>query len=101
MLKPILIPITGVLAAGFGIVSEVPTLEPVLQYGALGLCGAMVVMNWLSSREMAKRLDESRTRIVELHTRTITTLDRLCQALEDRPCLANDQRVDDLKKGPR
>jgi len=101
MLRPILVPITGVLAAGFGIVSELPTLDPMLQYGALGLCAVMVCMNWLSSREMAKRLDESRERIVKLHATTISTLDRLCQGLEDRPCLANDQRVSDLKKEPR
>ena len=97
-MPPILVPVTAVIAVASAIIAQVPNIPDALQYGALGLCGLMVVLNWITSRSMALRLDEGRNRVLDLHERTISTLTRLCDGLEDRPCLMSDHRIRDTKR---
>jgi hypothetical protein len=89
----VLTPVTGIAAVALAIIAETPVFPDALQYGALGLCGAMILMNWLAMRDMAKRLDRDRKEIVELHTSTVSAIRRMCEGLEDRPCLAGESRV--------
>jgi hypothetical protein len=85
--------VTGLGAVASAVLAETPVFPDALQYGALGLCGVMIVLNWFSTRSMAQRLDRDRTEIVELHKATLATLNRVCEGLEDRPCLIGDHRT--------
>lgn len=71
-----------------------------LQFGALGLCSFMVLQNYNQQRALSGVIERKDREIASLVNRleTITlqnakAMNRLAQALEDRPCLASDQRI--------
>jgi hypothetical protein len=72
--------------------SGVPGME-FLEYGALGLCSLMVIMNFVERQKMGKRLDVQGEELIELHKTTLGTMSKLTDALHDRPCLVHDTRV--------
>ena len=67
-----------------------------LEYGALGLCGIMVVMNWLDRRAQGRTLDARNKRLDKLLTLNIRAWNRVADVFRDRKCVAGDSRVDNL-----
>ena len=93
-----IIAVTGLGYAFFGLLAEgaenkLPILDGYLQYGALGLCAVMVLLNYRDRWETVKQLKSQEERNVLLLQRNIRAFERISQALEDRPCLHGDQRI--------
>lgn len=70
------------------------------QFGALGLCAFMVFQNYNQQNRLTKVIDRKDgeigtlvDRLEEISSRQAEGLARLAQALEDRPCVAGDQRI--------
>ena len=72
----------------------------VLQYGALGLCALMVINSIRERRQMAAELDRRARRMEDLVKHNTDAMNRLAQALGDRPCLREDSRVRETAGGP-
>lgn len=64
-----------------------------LQYGAFGLCCLMVLYLLWYLTEMGKIIREKDKNFIDLLEKDIKSRTRLTQALEDRPCLQDDQRL--------
>lgn len=93
--------------AGIGIIAEVTNIpglrevSGILQFGALGLCAYMVYDQRLERkqhREERKELVQSlqtkeheNKMLIENFT---AATNRLAEALEDKPCLIGDQRIE-------
>jgi len=75
-------------------VSLIPeSTEPFLQFGALGLVGFMVFQNYRQSRDKDKTISSQSERMARLIADDTDAKNRLAQVLEDRPCIAKDQRI--------
>lgn len=66
-----------------------------VQYGALGLCGVMVVFLISHIKAQAEIIKAKDEKLTELLTDDIKAKNRLAEALEDRPCICEDSRVKD------
>lgn len=82
----------GVAAvSAIGLAQGGPEMQFV-QYGALGLAGAMVWFSRVDAREREKRmgmvLDRHEADMKELHEKTFKAIDALCQ----RPCMADKSK---------
>ena len=80
-------------------------LPEALQFGALGLCAVMVVLNWRDRQAMATLLEQRNQRYEEMAARyevlsreISTSMRLLADALSDRPCLHEDSRVNHHSK---
>jgi hypothetical protein len=63
-----------------------------LQYGALGLCTIMVILQYLDRRDLA-RLIQAREREKDAQiARFSDILSRFAEGLKDRKCIAGDSR---------
>ena len=71
-----------------------------LQFGALGLCAFMVMQNYRAQRAMAAELDRRNQRMEDLVAHNTESMNRLAQALGDRPCLREDSRIRHASGGP-
>lgn len=78
--------------------------SPVVEYGALGLCGAVVMFLCNYLKGLTKQHREERAELVtsmqtkdkqlaELTKLNTAAYNRLADLLEDRPCLCKDQRI--------
>jgi hypothetical protein len=77
----------GVVAAytGMTMISQaggVPT--NFLEYGALGLVGLMIWLNWKDKKALTDSLASREKRMEELVENAVAAINRLC----DRPCMA-------------
>ena len=100
MVSTILLMTAGVSGA----VSVVGMVTPTplwLQYGALGLCALMIVMNQADRISLTKRLDRERDAKDVLMKSTLGTMNRLCTILEIKPCLMSDSVLDEIKEAVR
>lgn len=74
------------LATGTGsiVTASVMPAPPdwIIQFGALGIVLFMVFQNYRQTRDLMK-----------LSADNARSMNRLAQALEDRPCLQDDQRI--------
>jgi hypothetical protein len=96
-----------VLAATTGLPAVSPSgsmIHGVIQFGALGLCGYMVYCNiryqntlmnqYHKERENLVATIEKATKMYEtLLERVLNSLNRVSDALDDRPCLRKDSRL--------
>ena len=78
-----------------------------LQFGALGLCGFMIWQNSLRSKSLIKVIDSQQEKMEVKNQRIEKLIDdhtksnnRLAEALEHRPCLANDRAIEKIRRGP-
>jgi len=88
-------------AAASGLLSIVGMVVPTpawIQYGALGLCALMIVMNYADRRSIVQRLDSERATKDVLAKSTLGTLNRLCAVLESKPCLMSDSVLTEIKE---
>lgn len=81
-------------------------IEQLIQFGALGLCGYMVLMNYRDRDRMLKVLDKRDEYIREeiearaqLMDKLTTAMNRISETLEDRPCILGDSRINQPKIG--
>ena len=87
-------------AAVSGVVSVTGMAVPTplwLQYGALGLCALMIVMNYADRKSMTQRLDHERDVKDVLAKSTLGTMNRLCSVMESKPCLASDSVLGEIR----
>lgn len=87
-----------------GIVSVVGMVDPTplwLQYGALGLCSLMVVMNYADRRNLTQRLDQERDTKDVLAKTTLGTMNRLCAVMESKPCMMSDSVLEEIRQAIR
>lgn len=79
-------------------IASLPALAKLLEIGALGLCALMVFMSYKERKETAVERKEERSSLVtELQERTdafTKAVNRISEALEDRPCVKNDKRIE-------
>ncbi len=75
------------------ILSNLPSSPAFLEYGSLSVIAFMVIQNYRQSKYAAERDDKKNERLEELTTKNTSALNRMAQALEDRPCLGGDQRL--------
>jgi len=80
---------------------------PFIQYGALGLCFLLVIRNWREGTRLSdllrgkdEKLERKNAQIIVMMEANRQALQnntdavrRLSEALEDRPCLKDDQRL--------
>ena len=90
--------IAPVLAPTSGSTGDPGMVGAVLQYGALGLCGLMVVFSFTRESRMAKRITEMEKFIETVVRNNTEAMTNLRDMLGDRPCLINDSRVKNLGK---
>lgn len=64
-----------------------------LNFGALGLCAVMIWQNWKDRQQLARELDRRHAHAEQLLQNNIAAMNRLADALADRPCLTDDSRV--------
>jgi len=69
-----------------------------LQYGALGLCALMIVLNYADRRNIVQRLDSERATKDVLIKTTLGTLNRLCAVMETKPCLTKDSVLEEIRR---
>ena len=87
-----------------GVVSAVGMITPTplwLQYGALGLCALMILMNYADRRSMTQRLDRERDIKDALAKATLGTMNRLCNVMETKPCLTSDSVLEEIREAIR
>ena len=72
-----------------------------LQYGALGLCALMIVMNYADRRNAIQRLDKERDTKDTLAKATLGTLNRLSHVMETKPCLMSDAVLREVREAVR
>jgi len=83
-----------------GIVSAIGMAFPTpmwLQYGALGLCALMIVMNYADRRSIIQRLDRERDTKDALAKSTLGTINRMCTIMEAKPCLASNSVLREIR----
>lgn len=71
----------------------IPWADWIMRFGALGLCGFMVFQNYRQMRETNRVLNRKDAEIRRLSDNSVAAMNRIAEALEDRPCLAGDSRV--------
>lgn len=83
------------LFGGCGLLAAIQTAPQtaLLQFGALGLVGFMVMQNARQRKELHTSIDKNQDRYAALVTRETEAKHRLCDLLGDRPCLLNDSRI--------
>jgi len=87
-------------AAVSGAVSVVGMAVPTpmwLQYGALGLCALMIVMNYSDRRNAVQRLDKERDTKDALAKATLGTLNRMCSVMEAKPCMMSNSVLQEIR----
>ena len=89
--------LTAVLGAMIAVAGTSSTGSGYLEYGALGLCGAMV---YFLCRHLSDQMDGHRKerehlqgQLTENTKKAIQAYDRLAKCLDDRPCLMKDKRI--------
>lgn len=93
--------------AGASLAASVMATPPDwLQLGALGIVGFMVFQNYRQNREMRQLIAEKDARLERRAAEARQTNEdynrvqnRLCEVLEDRPCLVDDQRIKSNPEG--
>lgn len=63
------------------------------QYGALGLCTAMVLFLISHIKAQVKVIEKKDNKLTELLEKDIDSRNRLSECLKDRPCLGDDSRT--------
>ena len=79
--------------AGLANTGAVGVIPDWMQYGSFGLCCVLVIYLMYQLDKMGKVIGKKDDKFIELMKEDIESRNRLSQALEDRPCLAHDQRV--------
>ena len=87
--------IVAVLATSALGMTMVPSPEW-LEYGALGLCGLMILCNFWERKTLVEELHRERERAEVLSKATIGTLNRFCRVMESRPCLHGDSVLSEV-----
>lgn len=94
------------LGAGIFAQGQFVPAHPYVQYGALGLCAIVVIflckhLTCITTEHRQERkalvlqLKSGESDKVDLLTKLIAAQNRIAQALEDRPCLRGDQRINE------
>lgn len=98
---PVAVLMVGALA---DLASAMPFPTWALQFGALGLCGYMIWRNEKRQKELIRVIDKQQDKAEEKNQRLEKLVDdhtksnnRLAEALEHRPCLANERVIDKMK----
>ena len=90
--------ITAGLSAAVAAIGMAAPTPAWLQYGALGLCALMIVMNYADRRSLVARLDLERDARDILVKSTLGSVSRLAAVMEHRPCLAGDSVVEEIRR---
>ena len=64
-----------------------------MQYGSFGLCCVLVLYLMYQINELSKIIRQKDDAYIELLQKDIESRNRLSQLLEDRQCIAGDQRI--------
>lgn len=91
---------------GAGMIATIANNAPVIEYGALGLCGmvvlflcnhlkGMVVQHREERAELIGSLKEKDEHLAQLTKQNMMAYNRLAQLLTDRPCLMKDRRINE------
>lgn len=104
MLNPVSsVPPVFVLMVGSvsGLIASMPFPTWALNFGALGLCGYMIWRNEARQKDLIRVIDKQQSKLEEKNGRLEKLVkehsdsnNRLAEALEHRPCLANDRILD-------
>ena len=90
----------AVVSANIATTAMQPPPEWIVQYGALAIVAFMVFQNYRQTRDMGRiiakkdaQLETDSDAMRELIADYTAATNRLAQCLEDRPCIAGDQRI--------
>ncbi len=70
-------------------------LKELMQFGGLGLAAFMVWTQWKGVQAKDRELDRRNRRDQEMITENTRAMEALKRAMDDRPCLHGDPRVNE------